>query len=207
MPKVVPEYKDIAKKKIIDAAYSIFYKKGYHDSTMEDIAKEVGVSKASLYSYFKSKDEILQTTSNQNLNESFNHIFEDGNSLESLEMLYNNMINFKGALHLNFEITALSSHNKNIRTINRNVYEKKLDILIKFVEKQQDNDNIRKDIDALTIAQLITAVYSDIAMQLIIGIDITKVYEFWKNSISAITKKNDNDYDQQKTLNKYFAHY
>ena len=207
MPKVVPEYKDIAKKKIIDAAYSIFYKKGYHDSTMEDIAKEVGVSKASLYSYFKSKDEILQTTSNQNLNESFNHIFEDGNSLESLEMLYNNMINFKGALHLNFEITALSSHNKNIRTINRDLYEKKLDILTKFVEKQLDNDNIRKDIDALTIAQLITAVYSDIAMQLIIGIDITKVYEFWKNSISAITKKNDNDYDQQKTLNKYFAHY
>jgi len=207
MPKVVPEYKDIAKKKIIDAAYSIFYKKGYHDSTMEDIAKEVGVSKASLYSYFKSKDEILQTASNQNLNESFNHIFEDGNSLESLEMLYNNMINFKGALHLNFEITALSSHNKNIRTINRGLYEKKLDILTKFVEKQQDNDNIRKDIDALTIAQLITAVYSDIAMQLIIGIDITKVYEFWKNSISAITKKNDNDYDQQKTLNKYFAHY
>ena len=85
--------------------------------------------------------------------------------------------------------------------------KKKLDILTKFVEKQQDNDNIRKDIDALTIAQLITAVYSDIAMQLIIGIDITKVYEFWKNSISAITKKNDNDYDQQKTLNKYFAHY
>ena len=207
MPKVVPEYKDIAKKKILDVAYSIFYKKGYHDSTMEDIAKEVGVSKASLYSYFKSKDEILQTTSNQNLNESFNHIFEDGNSLESLEMLYNNMINFKGALHLNFEITALSSHNKNIRTINRDLYEKKLDILTKFVEKQQDNDNIRKDIDALTIAQLITAVYSDIAMQLIIGIDITKVYEFWKNSISAITKKNDNDYDQQKTLNKYFAHY
>ena len=207
MPKVVPEYKDIAKKKIIDAAYSIFYKKGYHASTMEDIAKEVGVSKASLYSYFKSKDEILQTTSNQNLNESFNHIFEDGNSLESLEMLYNNMINFKGALHLNFEITALSSHNKSIHTINRNVYEKKMDILIKFVEKQQDSDNMRKDIDALTIAQLLTAVYSDIAMQLIIGIDITKVYEFWKNSIYAITKKNDNDYDQQKTLNKYFAHY
>ena len=126
MPKVVPEYKDIAKKKILDVAYSIFYKKGYHGSTMEDISKEVGVSKASLYSYFKSKDEILQTTSNQNLNESFNHIFEDGNSLESLEMLYNNMINFKGALHLNFEITALSSHNKNIRTINRGLYEKKI---------------------------------------------------------------------------------
>lgn len=45
MPKVVPEYKELAKKKIIDAAYSIFYKKGYHGSTMDDISNEVGVSK------------------------------------------------------------------------------------------------------------------------------------------------------------------
>jgi AcrR family transcriptional regulator len=42
MPKVVPEYKELAKKKIIDATYSIFYKKGYHGSTMDDISNEVG---------------------------------------------------------------------------------------------------------------------------------------------------------------------
>jgi len=105
---------------------------------------------------------------------------------------------------LNFEITALSSHNKNFRTINRDIYEKKLDALIKFVKKQQDNGNIRNDINAVTIAQLLTAIYSDIAMQLIIGMDITKVHESWKNSISTIIEKN--NYDNQKTLNKYFTH-
>lgn len=204
MPKVVPEYKDIAKKRIIDAAYLVFYKKGYHSSTMEDIAKEVGVSKASLYSYFKSKDEILQIASNQNLTESFSKLLDNNNSIESLEIICNNMIDFRGALHLNFEITALSSHNKNIRTINRDIYEKKLDALIKFVKKQQDNGNIRNDINAVTIAQLLTAIYSDIAMQLIIGMDITKVHESWKNSISTIIEKN--NYDNQKTLNKYFTH-
>ena len=47
MPKVVPEYKELAKKRIIDAAYSVFYNKGYHKTTMDDVANEVGVSKAS----------------------------------------------------------------------------------------------------------------------------------------------------------------
>ena len=60
MPKVVPEYKEEAKSKIVEAARIVFAKKGYHDATMDDVAKEVGVSKGALYSYFKSKEDILK---------------------------------------------------------------------------------------------------------------------------------------------------
>jgi AcrR family transcriptional regulator len=203
MPKVIPEYKELAKKKIINAAYSIFYKKGYHSSTMDDIANEVGVSKASLYSYFKSKEEILQIVTNQTLTESFNQFFEDYNSLEPLEEIYINMLKFLRALHLDFEITALSTHNESIRALNRDTYEKKLEKFIHFIELQQNMGNIQKDADASTIAQLLNAIYLDIAMQLIIGIKTTKVHESWKNSLTFVLEKN--NYDKQKTLNKYFA--
>jgi len=205
MPKVIPEYKELAKKKIIDAAYSIFYKKGYHGSTMDDIANEVGVSKASLYSYFKSKEDILQTATNQTLTESFNHFFEDYDSLEPLEKIYINMLNLLGALHLNFEITALSSHNESIRAVNKDTYKKKLEKLTHFIELQQNIGNIQKDVDAFTIAQLLNAIYLDIAMQLIIGIETTKVHESWKNSLSFLFEKNNQD--KQKTLNKYFVNH
>jgi AcrR family transcriptional regulator len=205
MPKVIPEYKELAKKKIINAAYSIFYKKGYHSSTMDDIANEVGVSKASLYSYFKSKEEILQIVTNQTLTESFNQFFEDYNSLEPLEEIYIDMLNFLGALHLNFEIIALSSHNESIRAVNRNTYEKKLEKLTHFIELQQNMGNIQKDVDAFTIAQLLNAIYLDIAMQLIIGIKTTKVHESWKNSLTFVFEKN--NHDKQKTLNKYFSNH
>ena len=59
MPKVIPEYKEAAKDRIIKAAFKIFTKKGYHESTMDDIAKEIGVSKGALYQYFKNKRELL----------------------------------------------------------------------------------------------------------------------------------------------------
>jgi len=203
MPKVVPEYKELAKKRIIDAAYTIFNKKGYHSSTMDDIASEVGVSKASLYSYFKSKEEILQIAINKTLNDSFNQYFYIEDSLEPLEEIYNDMVKSIGALHLNFEIIALSSHDEKIRNINLDNYLKKMDTLTFFVENQQIKGNIRDDIPAITIAQLLNAIYTDISMQLIIGMDTTKVHESWKTSISSVLEVNHED--KQKTLNKYFS--
>jgi AcrR family transcriptional regulator len=198
MPKVVSEYKDLAKKRIIDSAYKIFYKKGYHNSTMNDVAQEIGVSKGSLYSYFKSKEELLQTATNQFSTDSFNDYFYSENSLEPLEKIYSDMLKSIGAIHLDFEIIALSSHNKKIQGINRDTYKKKLDTLKFFVENQQNKGNIRDDIPAANIAQLLIAVYNDIAIQLIIGIDRTKVHESWKNSLSTILKENHKD--QQKNI-------
>jgi AcrR family transcriptional regulator len=202
MPKVVSEYKDLAKKRIIDAAYKIFYRKGYLSSTMNDVAKEVGVSKGSLYSYFKSKEELLQTTSQLSV-DSFNDYFYSENSLEPLEEIYNDMLKSIGSLHLDFQITALSYQNKEIQRANRNSYKKKLDTLKFFVENQQKKGNIRGDVPAGNIAQLLIGVYTDIAMQLIIGIDKTQIHESWKNSLSTILEENHND--QQKTLNSYFS--
>jgi AcrR family transcriptional regulator len=202
MPKVVPEYKDLAKKRIIDAAYKIFYKKGYNSSTMNDIAEEVGVSKGSLYSYFKSKEELLQTT-NQLSADSFNDYFYSENSLEPLEEIYSDMLKSIGSLHLDFQITALSYRNKKIQSVRRDSYKKKLDTLNFFVINQQEKGNIRDDVPAGNIAQLLMGVYTDIEMQLIIGIDKTHVHESWKNSLSTILEENHND--QQKTLNRYFS--
>lgn len=203
MPKVVPEYKELAKRRIIDAAYGIFYKKGYHNSTMDDIAGEVGVSKASLYSYFKSKEEILQVVTDEYLMTSFNKYFYSNESLEPLEELFNDLTKSIGSIHLNFEITALSPKNENIRIINKDNYLKKLDTLKFFVENQQNKGNIRQDISAGTIAQLLNAIYTDISMQLIIGIDSTRIHESWKTSLSAVLEHNAEN--KQKTLNKYFS--
>jgi AcrR family transcriptional regulator len=59
MPKVVPEYKEEAKKKILAAGREVMARKGYRATTMDDIAEHVGVSKAALYLYFASKDELV----------------------------------------------------------------------------------------------------------------------------------------------------
>lgn len=205
MPKVVPEYKKIAKEKITKAAYNVFTNKGYHKTTMDDVANEVGVSKASLYSYFKSKEEILQTVTKENLNLSFINFFDDKDSLVSLEDLYKYIVEFEDEIHLNFEMNSLSSHNKEISIVNKDLYEKKIKTLTNFIKRNQIKGNIQTNINASTLAHLLNAVYIDLCMQLIIGIDKTKIRESWNNSISVILEKD--THDNQKTLNKYFSNF
>ena len=59
MPKVVPEYREAARKRIIAAGWDVMCRKGYCATTMDDIAAEVGVTKSALYLYFKNKDALV----------------------------------------------------------------------------------------------------------------------------------------------------
>ncbi len=44
---------------LIDAAMRAFYKHGFHASSLDDIQKEGGISRMTLYNHFKSKDELV----------------------------------------------------------------------------------------------------------------------------------------------------
>jgi TetR/AcrR family transcriptional regulator len=51
--------KDLRRELAMDAAMEIYDEEGYHAITMEKIAERCEISRASLYLYFKNKDEIL----------------------------------------------------------------------------------------------------------------------------------------------------
>lgn len=45
-------------KEIIAAAKAVFFEKGYFGSTIDEIAQRAGISKGTVYLYFKNKDEL-----------------------------------------------------------------------------------------------------------------------------------------------------
>jgi AcrR family transcriptional regulator len=47
------------KQQILDAAEDVFTQKGFDDARMDDIAEQTGLSKGTLYLYFKSKDDLI----------------------------------------------------------------------------------------------------------------------------------------------------
>ncbi len=49
---------EFKKNLIVTAAEEIFFTKGFENTTMLEIAHKVGYSKGSIYSYFKSKNEV-----------------------------------------------------------------------------------------------------------------------------------------------------
>ena len=51
------------KGRIIEAAWSLFYRQGYDDTTVEEIIQESGTSRGSFYHYFEGKDALLSSLS------------------------------------------------------------------------------------------------------------------------------------------------
>ncbi|WP_347550990.1 TetR/AcrR family transcriptional regulator [Pseudalkalibacillus hwajinpoensis] len=47
------------KKLIIEAAMHLFAKKGFHSTSIQEIANESGISKGAVYLHFQSKDDVL----------------------------------------------------------------------------------------------------------------------------------------------------
>ena len=51
--------KQRTREQIIEAAMSLFAERGYHATTIADIAEAADVSRATFFSYFRSKDDVL----------------------------------------------------------------------------------------------------------------------------------------------------
>ena len=49
----------VTERRIVDAATALFYERGYHATTMRDIARTVGIKAGSLYNHFEGKQDIL----------------------------------------------------------------------------------------------------------------------------------------------------
>lgn len=54
-----PDRAEERRQQIMQAALTCFARKGYHQTTMDDIVAESGLSKGTLYWYFKSKDDLF----------------------------------------------------------------------------------------------------------------------------------------------------
>lgn len=62
MPRTPAENERIrqaAKDKIHAAVMTLFIKKGYHATSIDDVAKQAQISKGLLYNYYKGKEELL----------------------------------------------------------------------------------------------------------------------------------------------------
>ncbi|MFX3631265.1 MAG: TetR/AcrR family transcriptional regulator [Candidatus Pristimantibacillus sp.] len=49
----------MSKEKIRDVAIEVFIAKGFHSTSIEDVAKKAGISKGLLYNYYKGKTDLL----------------------------------------------------------------------------------------------------------------------------------------------------
>lgn len=62
MPRSIGQYEAIRKEKrelILDTSLKLFAENGFHQTSIEQIAKKAGISKGLIYNYFESKNAVL----------------------------------------------------------------------------------------------------------------------------------------------------
>jgi AcrR family transcriptional regulator len=190
MPRVIPEYKEAAKEKIVQSAFQVFTKKGYQTATMDDVAKEVGVSKAALYQYFKNKKELLNEivlSYHTMIREVIRTAIERQDARNLAEEVQGAIIK-KYRLHheMLFEVIAIAAHDEEIKHSLKSEYEKDTALLKELLQKQIDNGKMATKIDAETLAQLFIALYVGMAMKVIMGDDSVEIHKAWSNAIGAM---------------------
>ncbi len=92
------------KKKIVSAAWKLFYEQGYDDTTVDDIVSESGTSKGSFYHYFSGKDALLSSLS---------YLFDEKYD-ELMQTMDKNMSCFDKLLSLNTELFRMIENSVSI---------------------------------------------------------------------------------------------
>ncbi len=196
MPRVVPEYQQEARNRIIKAAVEAFLESGYRQTTMEDIAERLGVSKAAIYSYFEDKEELLNAMGEamqQTLKEELDSLFKHTRSSDSffdwamsiLDWNIDNMIKYS-SLHL--EVLSEASRNASLRKMLRERLMKATSIATDLLEEQKKKRHIRQDSDTHSLALGLTALLFGLSQILSTGIDKAEASQAWRELIKGVAR-------------------
>ena len=81
--------KEKKRERILKKSWELFKKNGYEETKIERITKEVGISKGSFYTYFKTKEDVLFSILEKVEIEIENSINDIDTSEEPSKILYN----------------------------------------------------------------------------------------------------------------------
>lgn len=175
MPKVIPEYREEAKKKIIAAGYEVMSQKGYNNTTLEDIASHIGVSKTTLYLYFTNKEDLIVEiirNVHQEINNSTMEYFKTAPMLDAYMKLLDLFI-FRDLNKIGFtyDILALATRNPEVRKIHQEHTAAVIERATYGIDCLQKRGAARTDVDPRTIALTLVSLVGGMNSMIIKGID------------------------------------
>jgi AcrR family transcriptional regulator len=183
MPKVLPEYLEQRRQQIVDGAAACFSRRGFHQTTMQDICDEAGLSPGAVYRYFHSKEEIIEAMCERGRTENI-AIMETAFAQEETLAILDELIRiFFGNLStgepaaadcaLNVELISEAPRNEFVRaSLRRNNDEVRTRFIEKLVLRAQARGEMNPELSPEAVARVMIAVYHGFLTQKIIEPDL-----------------------------------
>ena len=139
-----PDVSTERRRQIYEAAMTCFSQKGYHLTTMDDIAATAGLSKGSLYWYFKGKKELFLSLFQEMMapfGQAWEAIIADQSSSAtekmeaSLALFKQELQEFVPFFGVMMEAWAQTRHDADVQDVVREFYRPYLDMMTKIIEQ------------------------------------------------------------------------
>lgn len=149
--------RELRRNDIIDAAEDLFFKDGFENVSMNQIAEEAEMARATLYQYFKNKNDIyaaIAIRGTEIMRAMFNTIPQDLTGLETLKTLsrvYYQFYKEHPGYYKAYYHTAVFDHESspNIGVLEENRKEN-FRVAVEAMEKGFKDGTIRDDINPVT---------------------------------------------------------
>lgn len=146
-----PDVSEERKDQIMKSAEEVFTRKGFDEARMDDIAEETGLSKGTLYLYYKSKDELITAILDRIFQREFK-AFEDLDlsSISATEAVWvfaetaiKDIKVMQRLLPITFEFMGLAFRNRFVQQAFKNYFNRYLSFLIPVIQKGIDSGEFR----------------------------------------------------------------
>ncbi len=167
MPQVREAYREARRKQIIDAAYRCFAEKGFQKATMRDICKEANLSVGAVYNYFRSKDDIIAASVEEDQRQIAEMISSAAEAdpedpLANLIRVFLPHANEPEVARdavVTFDLCSQSSRDPEIAEIFCKMLDVALDHLAEPVKRQQERGVFNAELDPHAVATVLIALY------------------------------------------------
>ncbi len=180
MPKLKPETLAERKQDILNAALVCFARSGYHQTTMDDIVAEAGLSKGGVYVHYDSKKALFQSLLTWTI-EQFAFDLDrmpstDSTVIAQLKALMRAMVEsmasprFQEMSPLFLEMWVQHLNDAEVKQTALDSYAQFRTPLVKLIESGIDRGNLRP-VDALSMANILIAIPEGLMVQALVDSD------------------------------------
>lgn len=194
MTRILPGYREEVRKKIVEAAYSLFLEKGYHRTTMEEIANLLGVTKPAIYQYFPGKEDLYAAVAEHGREELaaiLERSFNNRDLRAGSEVMFDTLARYTPQFNSMYsEMMLLAAHNERIRDLLREDRIEDIRIVERFIARQQEIGLISGHLNSRVLAIACDALVNGLLIDIMAGLDKEEAKEIWIAAVTQLTKMN-----------------
>lgn len=147
-----PDTGEIRRNQILDAATRVFVRQGFQHARMDDIVEESGLSKGTLYWYFKSKEDIINAILHRLFTGDLEHLESllqaEGTASERLIQLTNHRVSglkrMSSLVPIIFEFYAVAVHQQWVQQFINEYFQHFRTLLEELIQQGMDCGEFRQ---------------------------------------------------------------